>query len=167
MAFKHSVTIVTSITRIIGISSASTGLFFCQKYKVNTINVNAASIWLLAPNMGQSTHATCLASVELGRDTFRKTSNIAGKIAAMVATYLLVNNLNRRTIPSSVIINLCILVAVSSVVAAKAITSTAISVLASSGEIPYGFEQCTSTKYEGSSFICASMRPRIIINRPG
>jgi len=109
MAFKHNVVIVTSITRIIGISSASTGLFFCQKYKVNTINVNAASIWLLAPNMGQSTHATCLASVELGRDTFTKTSNIAGKIAAMVAAYLFVNNLNRRTIPSSVIINLCIL----------------------------------------------------------
>ena len=167
MAFKHSVTIVTSITRTIGINSANNGLLFCQKYKVKTINVNAASIWLLAPSMGQSTHATCLASVELGRDTFRKTSNIAGKIAAMVAAYLLVNNLNRRTIPSSVIINLCILVAVSSVVAAKAITSTAISVLASSGEIPYGFEQCTSTKYEGSSFIRASMRPRIIINRPG
>jgi len=84
MAFKHNVVIVTSITRIIGISNASTGLFFCQKYKVNTINVNAASIWLLAPNMGQSTHATCLASVELGRDTFTKTSNIAGIIAAMV-----------------------------------------------------------------------------------
>jgi hypothetical protein len=88
MALTQSVTIVTNITRIIGISNANTGLFFCQKYKVNTINVNAASIWLLAPNMGQSTHATCLASVELGRDTFTKTSNIAGKIAAMVATYL-------------------------------------------------------------------------------
>ena len=85
MAFKQSVTIVTSITSIIGINSASTGLFFCQKYKVNTINVNAASIWLLAPNMGQRTHATCFASVELGRDTFTKTSNTAGKIATMVA----------------------------------------------------------------------------------
>ena len=54
----------------------------------------------------------------------------------MVATYLFVNDLTRRTIPNSVIINLWILVAVSSVVAAKAITSTAISVLASSREIP-------------------------------
>ena len=80
MALTQSVTIVTSITSIIGINSASTGLFFCQKYKVNTINVNAASIWLLAPNMGQSTHATCLASLELGRDTFTKTSNISDYI---------------------------------------------------------------------------------------
>ena len=92
---------VANITNIIGINIGRTGLFNCQKYRVRTINVKAANIWLLAPNIGHIIHPACLDDPVIGSVTFHMVSTMAGKIAMTVAKYLFSNTLIFEALPNS------------------------------------------------------------------
>ena len=52
------------------------------------MSVSAANIWLLAPNMGQSTHADCFMDPVTGSGIDHMVRIMAGKMAQIVAMYL-------------------------------------------------------------------------------